>query len=256
MKRATITGICDTRVGELPESSCLSLHAEVSHGALQDAGLPLAEVDGLLCAYSMVEPHPMLSSAVAEYIGIAPGFASSIVAGGASAAIMVMHAALLVESGMCRHVLVVTGDNRRTGMGRDGAVAALAGFGHPQFEQPYGMTIPAAYALVAQRYMHEYGVTPEHLAAVAVSAREHAARREKAHMRAPITIEDVLASRMVASPLHLLDCCLISDGAAAVIVSAPDAASDTATAPVAILGSGQGHTHEHIVQAPSLTDFG
>jgi len=176
--------------------------------------------------------------------------------GGATGCAGVMHAAMLVEAGRCRHVLVVMGDNRVTGMSRDGAVAALAQVGHPQFEVPYGPTIPAFYALVASRYMHEHGVTSEHLAHVAVTMRDHAVRHPGAQMRKPITVADVLASRMIARPLHLLDCCLVSDGGVAVVVSAADAARDTARPGVALIGAGQGHTHEHLSQAPSLTDFG
>ncbi|MEI9928482.1 MAG: thiolase family protein [Sphingomonas sp.] len=176
--------------------------------------------------------------------------------GGATACIMVMQAAALVASGQCRHVLLVTGDNRLSGMSRDGAVAALAAFGHPQFEQPYGISIPAAYALVAQRYMSEYGVTPDHLGAIAVAQRRHAGRHPNAQMRAPLTLGEVAASRVIATPLRLLDCCLISDGGSALVVSAAAAARDTRHAGVAVLGSGQGHTHEHIFAAPSLTEFG
>ncbi len=232
----------------------MSLHAQAARDALADAGLGFDDVDGVLCAYSLVEPHPMLSSVFCEYVGIEPGFNAVVQAGGASAAIMLAQAAALVAAGQCRHVLIVLGDNRLTGMTRDKAVAALAQFGHAQFEQPYGISIPAAYALVAQRYMHDYGVTPEQLAAIAVTHRAHAARHPNAHMREPITVADVMASRVIASPLRLLDCCPISDGAAAIVVSTPGIDTDKPT--VALLGSGQGHTHEHIVAAPSLTDFG
>ncbi|GAB2897040.1 thiolase family protein [Paralcaligenes ginsengisoli] len=234
----------------------MSLHAEAALGAVADAGLGIGDIDGLLCAYSLAEPHPMLSSAVAEYLGISAVFESSLSLGGATAATLVMQAAALIEAGVCRHVLALTGDNRLTGMSRDGAVAALAGFGHPQFEQPYGMSIPAAYGMVAQRYMHEFGLTAEQMAAVAVVQRKHAARHPQAHMREPITLEDVLQSRMIASPLHLLDCCLVSDGAAAVVISTGDARNELPKPAVGILGAGQGHTHEHIVAAPSLVDFG
>jgi len=234
----------------------MSLHVEAAQGALADAGLAPADIDGVLCAYSLSEPHPMLASAFCEYFGIHPGFCSSTIAGGASACIMIMQAAALVSSGQCRHVLLVTGDNRLTGMSRDGAVAALSEFGHPQFERPYGISIPAAYALVARRYMHECGTTPEQLAAVSVEHRRHASRHPNAHKRELLTIDDVMASREICSPLRLLDCCLISDGAAAVVVSSTEAARDTPRPLVAILGAGQGHTHEHIVTAPSLTDFG
>ena len=135
-------------------------------------------------------------------------------------------------------------------------MSALSEIGHAQFERPYGISVPAAYALVAQRYMHEYGVTPEHLAGVAVAHRKHAIRNPKAQMRAPITVDDVAKSKPIATPLRLLDCCLISDGGAAVVVSAADAARDTRKRAVYILGTGQMNTHEHIIASPSLTDFG
>jgi acetyl-CoA acetyltransferase len=256
MMRAALTGACDTAVGELPGSSCMGLHAEAALGAVADAGLGLADIDGVLCAYSFTEPHLMLASVFCEHLGIHPGFCAAVQAGGATACVLVMQAAALVASGQCRHVLVVTGDNRLTGMSRDGAVAALSEVGHPQFERPYGISVPASYALVARRYMHEYGTTLEQLAAIAVEHRRHAARHPKAHKKAPITLDEVMNSRIIASPLRLLDCCLISDGGAAVVVSATDAARDAKGKPVAILGAGQGHTHEHIVTAPTLTDFG
>ena len=252
---AAITGVADTAVGELPGSTALGLHTEAACAALLDAGLSAADIDGVLCAYTMSAPVPMLSSVFCEAMGLQPAFNTALQAGGATATIMLANAVALVNSGMCRHVLCVTGDNRATGMTRDGAVAALAGFGHPQFEQPYGMSIPAAYALVAQAYMHEYGVSRDALSAFAVVARQYAAAHPKAHKRTPITLADVAASLPIASPLRMLDCCLISDGGAAFIVSAADAGADTRK-PVRILGTGQGHTHEHIMAAPSLLEFG
>jgi acetyl-CoA acetyltransferase len=253
---AFVTGAYDTAVGELPGSSCMALHAQAALGAVADAGLALSDIDGVLCAYSFTEPHLMLASVFCEYLGIHPGFCAAVQAGGATACIMTMQAAALVASGQCEHVLVVTGDNRLTGLSRDGAVAALAEVGHPQFERPFGIGVPAAYALVAARYMHETGVRPEQLAAIAVEARRHAGRHPKAHKRDPITVEQVLASREIATPLRMLDCCLISDGGAALVVSSRAAARDARGTPVEILGAGQGHTHEHIVAAPSLTHFG
>jgi acetyl-CoA acetyltransferase len=253
---ACITGAYDTAVGELPGSSCMALHAEAAMGAVGDAGLRLPDIDGVLCAYSFTQPHLMLGSVFCEYLGIHPGTCFAIQAGGASACIMIMQAAALVASGQCNHVLVVTGDNRLTGMSRNGAVAALSEVGHPQFERPFGISVPAAYALVAQRYMHEYGTTSEQLAAIAVEHRRHAGRHPKAHMRAPLSVEQVLASKKIAEPLHMLDCCLISDGGAALVVSSRAATRDTRNKAVEILGAGQGHTHEHIVAAPSLVDYG
>jgi len=251
-----VTGAADTAVGELPGSSCMGLHAEAASLALADAGLQASDIDGVLCAYSFTEPHLMLSSVFCEYFGVQPSYSAAIQAGGASGCIMMMQAAALVEAGMCRNVLVVAGDNRLSGLTRDKAVAALAEVGHPQFERPFGVTIPALYALVAQAYMREYGTTSEHLAAMAVASRTQAVRNPKAHMQKPIAVADVLASRFIAEPLRLLDCCLISDGGAALVVSAPDVARDSRTRRVTILGTGQKNTHEHLISAPSLVDFG
>jgi acetyl-CoA acetyltransferase len=256
MKHAVITGVHDTAVGELPGSTCMGLHTEAARGAIVDAGLEVSDIDGVLCAYSFTEPHLMLASVFCEHFGIHPAFCAAVQAGGATACILVMQAAALVMSGYCRNVLCVTGDNRLTGMSRDGAVAALAEVGHPQFERPYGISIPAAYALVAQRYMHERGTTREQLAAIAVEHRRHAGRHPQAHRREPISMDDVLNSRVISSPLRLLDCCLVSDGAAAVVVSARKVAGDGPNGRVSVLGAGQGHTHEHIICAPSLTEFG
>lgn len=254
-RNAVISGVGGTPVGLIPDSSCFSLHRDAMNLALDDAGLGSADIDGVICAYSFTQPHLMLASWFSEYAGLSPNTCFAIQAGGATAAIMVAQAASLVQSGQCRHVLLVTGDNRLSGLSRDGAVAALSRVGHPEFERPYGISVPAAYALVAQRYMHEFGVTPDDLAAIAVAMRRNAARHPGAHMRDPLTIQDISASRMISSPLRMLDCSLISDGGAAVIVSVPEAVSSEQPK-VTILGTGQGHTHEHIVAAPSLTEFG
>jgi acetyl-CoA acetyltransferase len=253
---AIISGVHATPVGALPGSSCLSLHDEAASGAISDAGLKPGDIDGVICAYSLTEPHLMLASWFSEFYGLAPNVCFAIQAGGASGAVMVSTAASLVESGACRHVLVVAGDNRLTGLSRDGTITALAQVGHAQFERPYGMSVPAAYALVASRYMHEYGAEESQLAAIAVTMRDHASRNCDAHQRELISIEDVLNSPVISSPLRRLDCSLVSDGGGAVVISSGEARSDLPNKAVKILGSGQGHTHEHIVAAPSLIDFG
>jgi acetyl-CoA acetyltransferase len=253
--KALITGAADTPVGRLPEHNCMSMQAEAARAAIADAGLVTADIDGVLAAFSFTQPHLMLASVFCEYMGLKPGFTTAVQSGGATACTAIMIAAALVEAGTCRHVLVVTGDNRLTGLPPGGATAMLAQVGHAEFEQPYGISVPAAYALVAQRYMHEYGVSAEHLAAIAVTQRAYAVQHPHAHMRDPITLDDVMKSRTIAAPLKLLDCCLVSDGAAAVVVSAA-VQSPAGRTRVAILGSGQGHTHEHISAAPSLIHFG
>lgn len=256
MLKAAITGIGDTPVGKLPGSTAASLNTDAALAALRDAGLKPSDIDGFLCAYSITHPHLMMASVLSEQLGLEPTVCAALQAGGATAGILIMQAAALVASGACRHVLIATGDNRLTGMGRDDAVNTLAGVGHPVYERPFGIIVPAAYALVAQRYMHDYGTTLEDLAQVAVANRTHASRNPNAQMRKPITVDDVMASRPIATPLRLLDCCLISDGGAAVIVSARDVAGDLRQPVIDILGAGQHHTHEHIVNSRSLTEFG
>ncbi|RYG87214.1 MAG: thiolase family protein, partial [Alphaproteobacteria bacterium] len=125
-----------------------------------------------------------------------------------------------------------------------------------QYERPFGPLIPAMYALAANRHMHEYGTTPEQLAEVAVTMRRHAGLNPNAQARDPITIDDVLNSKMIATPLHMLDCSLVSDGGGALVVSRADAARDMRRRPVELLGAGEGHLNEHIHQAPSLTTTG
>lgn len=250
-----ISGIGQTKVGKLVGCSSMGLQAEATHLALADAGLDLRDMDAVLCAYSLVEPHIMLSSAFCEFVGHKPGYTTAMQSGGATACAMVIHAAGLIKAGVARHVLCVTGDNRLTGMSRDAAVSKLAEVGHAQYEQPYGISIPAAYSLVARAYMHEYGVREEDFAAIAVAMRQNALLHPDAQMKMPITVDDVMSSKVISAPLKLLDCCLISDGAAVIVVSAADAV-DSAADPVQVLGYGMRGTHEHIVAAPSLTEFG
>ncbi|TWO71405.1 thiolase family protein [Caenimonas sedimenti] len=253
--KAIISGVHDTQVGALPDSTCMSLHAEAALGALADAGLAVSDIDGLLTAYSFASPQLMLGGVLGEYIGLRPKVNASIAMGGMTGGLLVRHAESLVRSGRCRHVLCVTGDNRLTGMG-DKVQAALADVGHPQYEQPYGMSVPAAFAMAAQVYFHEGWLNGDHLAAVAVNQRANAALHPQSHMKKPITMDDVRKSKLIASPLRMLDCCLVSDGGAAVVVSAGDTARDGRRRAVELLGIGEGHTHEHIFAAPSLVDFG
>ena len=173
-------------------------------------------------------------------------------AGGATGFAMVMLAHTLVEAGIARHVLVVAGENRLTGQGRQSAIETLAQVGHPQYEVPLGPTIPAYYGLVASRYMHEHGIAEAELAELAVLMRRHAAMHPGAQFKEPITVADVLASRPIATPLKLLDCCPVSDGGAAFVVSR----ERTEGAGIRVRGCGQAHTHQHVSAAASLTEFG
>ena len=254
--QVAIVGVGESDIGKVPTMSGLGLNTQASKRALDDAGLGVNDIDGLLTAYSFTEPYTMLGSSLCEYMGLKPRMCASMAVGGASPGVMLRHAAQAIACGTADIVLVCAGENRATGLGKDAAIAALTAVGHPQFEQPYGGSIPGFYAMVAKRHMHEFGTTREELASVAVNTRAHAMLHPHAHMKSPLTMEQVLAAKPIADPLGMLDCCLISDAAGAFIVTSAERARDLRMKPVYLLGIGEKHTHEHIMCAPSLTRFG
>jgi acetyl-CoA acetyltransferase len=247
-----IAGVGLTQFGKHPGRSTLDLMSEAANAALADAELDRSDIDGLLCGYSTTMPHLMLSTVFAEHFGITPRYAHAIQIGGATGFAMAMAAHLLVKAGAAERILVVAGENRLTGQSRDAAVQTLAQVGHPVYEVALGATIPAYYALVASRYMHEFGHSESDFAELAVLMRGHACEHPGAQFREAITVNDVLSSKPVASPLKLLDCCPVSDGGAAFVI----ASEPTSPKRVRIRGAGQAHTHQHISAAPSLTQFG
>ena len=251
-----IVGVGESEIGRVPHMTGLGLNAQAAKRALDDAGLKVSDIDGLLTAYSFTEPYFMLGSVMCEYLGLKPRFNASLIVGGASPAVMLKHAAEAIVAGQADTILVCAGENRASGQSRDAAVAALMAVGHPYYEQPYGSSIPGFYAMIAQRHMHVYGTTREQLANVAVNTREHALLHPNAHMKKPLTVEDVLSSKPIADPLGMLDCCLISDAGGAFIVTSAERARDLKTKPVYLQGIGEYHTHEHLMCAPSLTEFG
>ena len=247
-----ITGVGLTAFGARPGRATLDLMSEAAALALADAGLRRGEVDGLITGYSTTLPHLMLSSVFAEHFGLQPEYAHGVQLGGATGFAMAMLAHLLVQAGVLRHVLVVAGENRMTGQTRDAAMQTLAQVGHPEYEVPLGPTIPAYYALLASRYLHETGAGMADLAELAVLMRGHAGLHPGAQFQAPITVADVLASRPIAEPLRILDCCPVSDGGAAVVVSR----ERTGAAGARITGCGQAHRHQHVSAAPDLLRTG
>jgi len=249
---AYITGIGDTAFGRREDETTLTLMAQAANAALADAGLARADVDGLLCGYATTLPHLMLSTVFAEYYGLQPGYAHALQLGGATGCAMVMLARELVDAGRCRNVLVVAGENRLSGQTRDAAIQTLAQVGHPDYEVPFGASVPAYYALLASRYMHEYPVSESDLAEFAVLMRRHAGTHPGAHLREPIAVAEVLASKVIAAPLKLLDCCPISDGAVALLVSRERGAGIA----VRIAGAGQAHLHQHVSSIASVADLG
>jgi acetyl-CoA acetyltransferase len=190
---------------------------------------------------------------MAEYLGIQPRYTDSTNIGGASFVAHAGHAVEAIRSGQCHVVLITYASRQRSqrtrALGSTGAVS-----GPLQFERIWGLPAPVgAYALAATRHMHQYGTTKEQLAEVAVATRKWAALNPKAFMHDPIAVEDVLASRWIAEPLHLLDCCLVTDGGGAVVIVGEERARDLAHPPVWILGHGEAHTHLGIASMPDLT---
>ncbi len=247
-----LAGSACTRFGDHGGRGTLDLMAEAADAALADAGIERGDVDGLLCGYSTTMPHIMLATVFAEHLGLRPRYCASLQLGGATGLLMAATAHLVVEGGGADRVLIVAGENRRSGQTRDASVQALAQAGHPEHEVVLGATIPAYYGLVASAYLDRFGATEADLAELAVVMRRHASTHPGAHFREAITVADVMASRPVAEPLKLLDCCPVSDGGAAAVLSR-EALNDHC---LEVIGTGQAHTHQHLSAAPSLTEFG
>lgn len=247
--KIAIAGVGETAVGKLPGSNSVELHVEAAKRAIDDAGIDIHEIDGLLTASSMIDDNVRHHMGIAEHLGIhRKHLCDTLRTGGASFGYGIQLAQWAIQSGTCKAVLIVSGDNILTGPGAGNGVTAYTELGahSMEYEIPYGVHIPGFYALAARRHMHEYGTTPEQLAAIAVACRKHASMNPAAQKREPITIEEVLASKMIASPLHLLDCSLISDGGAAIIVTSLERARDLKKGAVRLLGAGQGHSYYHM----------
>jgi acetyl-CoA acetyltransferase len=252
-----IVGVGEADIVKNSGKSALELAANATAAALEDSGLELKDIDGISSSYSIGDPYRFFGTVVAEYLGIKPSWLEQVNVGGSVAGLLIEHAALAVEAGLCNTVLCVWADSRASSLGAKQTVSAVAEMGsHPSYELPYGPTVPSLYALVANRFMHEYGLTREQLADVAVAMRAHAVRHPNALMKEPITRQDVIDSPQIATPLRRFDCCLISDYGAAVIVTRRDRSTAGSKKPVWLLGAGEGSTHEFISQAPSLTHFG
>lgn len=248
-----LVGAADTAVGALPDRSPMELCVEAALAALDDAGLTRGDVDGVITCNAMAQPMLYHAEAFAEYLQIFPRYCMAVGAGGGTTFSILHHAASAIVTGMADTVVIAMADSLRTGLSRQQALLMQSSTGHPQFEQPFGATVPAYYALIAQAHMHEYGTRSEQFAEIAVAARAHAARNPAAQKREPISVDDVMASRLIADPLHILDCSLVSDGGSAVVMTSAARARELAQPPVFLLGVGEGHSHEHISAARSLT---
>lgn len=228
------------------------LEARVIRSALADAGLTLRDVDGLCTCTGGTLMH---SVELAEYLGIAPRFTDATQTGGASYGLYVEHAAAAIAAGQAETVVIVYASTPRAARKR--GEKGLGVFATPErleWETPFGVMLPiSAYALAANRHMAQFGTTPKQLAQIAVDTRTWATRNPRAHLRDAITVEDVLSSGFLAEPMHKLECCLVTDGAGAIVVTSAEKAMSLAKPPVYVLGAASAASHAMISQMPDLT---
>ncbi|MET8053685.1 MULTISPECIES: thiolase C-terminal domain-containing protein [unclassified Streptosporangium] len=233
--KIAIVGAAETdRIGKVPDMSALELHAQAAVNALRDAGLTAADVDGVASAgESPID--------VADYLGIVPEYLDGTNVGGSSFMLHVRHAMAAIVSGLCTTVLVTHGESGRSRVGMVPWAPAPQSY-MAQFEVPHGpIGAPSLFPIGVRRYMHTYGMTREQLAMVPVVQRQWAAGNPRARLRDPITVEDVLASPVIADPIHLLHCCLVTDGGGALVLTSAERARDlgSASPPVYVLGAGE-----------------
>jgi acetyl-CoA acetyltransferase len=235
-----------TKLGVIPDMSQIQLHADAALNAMADCGLKPTDIDGVATAGET----PVQ---IAHYLGITPTWVDGTSVGGCSFMIHVRHAAAAIEAGLAKTILVTHGESGRSGVGRIPRPVAASSL-NGQFEQPFGpMGPPSLFPIPVLRYMKTYGVTHEQIAMVSVVQREWAAKNPRATFRNPITVEDVLNSRMIAYPFRLLQCCLVTDGGGALILTSAERAKDFPTRPVYIIGTGESVETPMVSQMESFT---
>lgn len=247
---SAIVGVAESDLGVVaPGTTPLDLMGQAVQAALEDAGLSLSDVDGVFSAASQLR---MPTISLCEYLGIRPAYSDSSFIGGASFQSLAAHAALALEAGLCNVAVIAYGSTQRSARGSFVPQRDLN-----EYDAPFAPRLPiTGYALAAARHMHLYGTTREDLADIALAARGWAQMNPRAFDRRPLTREDVLGAPMVSSPLGVKDCCLVTDGGAAVVMVRADRAKDLRKAPVYLLGAGEAQEHHTISQMPELTDTG
>ena len=248
--RYAIAGAATTKFGRLPASTAIGLTVEAAKLAIEDSGLNKEEIDCVLTKFPRTGFVNLYAHQIAQHLGIMPTIAAEIDNAGATNATLIQYAMMAMDAGMIKAAVCCYGDNPVTGepgtYGRGrGSDAAYGLFG-----------AAAGYAMITLRHMHEFGTTSRQLGAVAVSTRKWASMNPFAQMQTPMTIEDHQNSRYVAWPLHLLDCCLVSDGGAAVVVTSAERAGSLKKPPVYIMGIGQMHIAWELTHRPVLTEAG
>lgn len=250
--KSAIVGVGQAGIGEAHGFSAMEILAQAATRAVADAGLTMRDIDGLATCSSAAS---MWALPVAEYLGLRPQFIDSTMLGGSSFIAHLMPAMMALESGQCTAVLVCYGSTQKTGtFSRKGMTEAFRLVDPLPYEHPYQpMLPPTAYALAASRHMHEFGTTREQLAEVAVAARRWAQLNPEAYMRDPLSIDDVLGSRMISTPLTVRDCCLVTDGAGAFVLMRADRARAQRQKPVYVLGNATAVWNRQISSMENLT---
>ena len=250
--KTAIVGVSTFGCGEAKGFSEMEVLARSAHAAVADAGLKMSDIDGLCTASvgSTMWPMP-----VVEYLGLRPTFIDGTMVGGSSFIAHLLPAMHALNSGQCNAVLVCYGSTQRTATFGRREIAQARRWMDPQpYETPYEpFNPPSAYALATSRHMHQYGTTRRDLAEVAVAARRWAQLNPEAFMREPLSIDDVLAARMVSDPLSVRDCCLVTDGGGAYVMVRADRAKDLPRPPVYLLGNGTAVWNRQISAMHDLT---
>ena len=244
---AAIVGIHEHVTRYAPDKSELQIQGECVIKALEDAGLTKNDVEGLFTASSSIRNSGLN---LADYLNMYPKYVDNTTVGGGSFEFHLSHALTAIAAGRINCAVITYSSLARSG-GVSVGTGGVARFGHPRldpapdsFEELYGLTTVGLYAMIAQRHMHQYGTTSEQLAEIAVAIRHHASMNPEAMFRDPITVDSVVNARVISSPLHLLDCCLISDGGGAVVVASPELARNCRQRPVWVLGVGEALAHQ------------
>ncbi len=254
-RQVAVAGVYEHPTRFAPDKTMFQIMAESVRGALDDCGLTIKDVDGLLTAGMGMGAMAIVG--FCDYLNLTPNFVDSTNIGGSSFVAHVAHAAAAINAGLCSVALITHGETghsgrmRRGGGGRGGFDTSLPA---AQFEMPFGVGgAPSAYCMAAMRHMHEYGTTSEQLAEIAVATRKWAQLNQRAMMRDDLTIEDVLASRWIAYPFHIYDCCLVTDAGGAVVVVGADRARDFKKKPVWVLGTGEASDHQSLLGMSDIT---
>src|SRR5215470_4132480 len=247
---AAIVGVAESDLGQVADGlSVIDLMAQGVERALDDCGLKVKDIDGV---FSATTQSRLSVLALCEYLGIDPLFLGSTIVGGSSFEYHVAHAMAAISQGLCNVAVIAYGSTQRSVGRKQASVREI----NP-YESPFKPFMPSsAYALAASRHMHEFGTTREQLAAVAVAAREWALLNPAAWEKKPLTIEGVLTSRMVSYPLTVRDCCLVTDGGGAIVVTSAERARSLRKPPAYVLGCGQSTTHASISGMPDLPTTG